>query len=81
LGAEKFLAADGKLKKVARKRVGFMGMKAPAREGAEIFVGGEKVGCCQCLIFTATTFLFLQPPDSPLLTALLSFFLPFRWVW
>jgi len=43
LGCDKFLAADGKLKKVTRKRVGFMGMKAPAREGAEIFVGDTKV--------------------------------------
>lgn len=36
LGAEKFLTPEGKLKKTTRKRVGFMGMKAPAREGAEI---------------------------------------------
>lgn len=37
LGASHFLKPDGKLIKPARKRVGFMGMKAPAREGAEIF--------------------------------------------
>jgi len=37
LGAEQFLNPDGKLKKTTRKRVGFTGMKAPAREGAEIF--------------------------------------------
>lgn len=44
LGAGGFLTPDGKLKKVARKRVGFTGMKAPAREGAEIFVGDKLVG-------------------------------------
>lgn len=43
LGAAGFLLPDGKLKKVARKRVGFVGMKAPAREGAEIFVGDKQV--------------------------------------
>ena len=44
LGADKFLTPEGKLKKVSRKRVGLIGHKAPAREGAEIFVGDEKVG-------------------------------------
>lgn len=43
LGAGAFLEPSGKLKPPARKRVGFSGMKAPAREGAEIFVGDEKV--------------------------------------
>lgn len=37
LGAEHFLTPEGKLKKEPRKRVGLMGMKAPAREGAEIY--------------------------------------------
>ena len=36
LGAEKFLSPEGKLKKTTRKRVGIIGMKAPARQGAEI---------------------------------------------
>mmetsp|Transcript_6354 Transcript_6354/g.15823 ORF Transcript_6354/g.15823 Transcript_6354/m.15823 type:complete len:418 (+) Transcript_6354:112-1365(+) len=46
LGAEHILKPDGKLQKVARKRVGIMGMKAPAREGAEIYdaAGENKIG-------------------------------------
>jgi len=44
LGADKILAPDGKLLPVSRKRVGLVGMKAPAREGAEIFAGDVKVG-------------------------------------
>jgi aminomethyltransferase len=46
LGADKILEADGKLKKVARKRVGFSGMKAPARGHTEIFAedGTTKIG-------------------------------------
>lgn len=32
LGAERILTAEGKLKKVPRKRVGLIGMKAPARQ-------------------------------------------------
>lgn len=37
LGAEHFLTPEGKLKKQESKRVGIMGMKAPAREHTEIF--------------------------------------------
>jgi aminomethyltransferase len=46
LGAEHILTPDGKFKKVARKRVGISGMKAPAREHTEIFdaSGSRKVG-------------------------------------
>jgi len=46
LGAEKILTPEGKLRKVTRKRVGLMGMKAPAREGAEIYdgTGENKIG-------------------------------------
>jgi len=46
LGAEHILTADGKFKKVDRKRVGIMGMKAPAREHTEIFdaTGETKIG-------------------------------------
>lgn len=46
LGAEKILEADGKLKKVSKKRVGFSGMKAPARQHTEIFNedGSKKIG-------------------------------------
>ena len=36
LGAEHILTKEGKFKSVARKRVGIMGMKAPAREHTEI---------------------------------------------
>ena len=45
-GAESILQPDGKLQKVAKKRVGIMGMKAPAREGAEIYdaAGENKIG-------------------------------------
>ena len=43
-GADKFLTPEGKLKKTTKKRVGLMGFKAPAREGAELFVGETKVG-------------------------------------
>lgn len=43
-GAEKFLTPEGKLKKTTKKRVGLTGFKAPAREGAELFVGDEQVG-------------------------------------
>lgn len=43
LGAEHILTSDGKFKKSEKKRVGIMGMKAPAREHAEIFdAAGEK---------------------------------------
>jgi len=46
LGAEHILTPDGKFKKVARKRVGIMGMKAPAREHTEIYdaSGETKIG-------------------------------------
>jgi aminomethyltransferase len=46
LGAEHILGAEGKFKKVTRKRVGIMGMKAPAREHAEIYdeSGETKIG-------------------------------------
>ncbi len=37
LGAEKFLKPDGKFQKQEKKRVGIAGMKAPAREHAEIY--------------------------------------------
>jgi len=37
VGAEHILTPEGKFKKSARKRVGIMGMKAPAREHAEIY--------------------------------------------
>ena len=45
LGAEHVLNLEtGKLKKVTRKRVGIMGMKAPARGGVEILdESGDKV--------------------------------------
>lgn len=36
-GADQFLTPEGKLKKQPRKRVGIMGMKAPARQGTEIY--------------------------------------------
>ena len=41
LGAEHILTKDGKFQPVARKRVGIMGMKAPAREHTEIFMSGN----------------------------------------
>lgn len=46
LGADKFLEKDGKLKAVARKRVGIAGYKAPAREHTEVFAadGTTKIG-------------------------------------
>lgn len=46
LGAETFLEKDGKLKKVAKKRVGFGALKAPARGGTEVFSadGSKKIG-------------------------------------
>lgn len=46
LGADKFLLPDGKVKPVARKRVGIAGMKQPARAHTEIFSkdGSEKIG-------------------------------------
>jgi len=44
LGAEHFLTSEGKLKKQEEKRVGIMGMKAPAREHTEIYdATGEKL--------------------------------------
>jgi aminomethyltransferase len=44
LGAEHILTKDGKLKPVSRKRVGIMGMKAPARDHTEILVGDSPIG-------------------------------------
>lgn len=46
LGSEHVLTPEGKLKKVPNKRVGISGMKAPAREGAEIYdaTGETKIG-------------------------------------
>lgn len=37
IGAEHILTPDGKFQKVQRKRVGIAGMKAPAREGTEVY--------------------------------------------
>ena len=46
LGAEHILTPDGKFQPVTRKRVGIMGMKAPARDHTEIFdaTGETKIG-------------------------------------
>mmetsp|Transcript_18593 Transcript_18593/g.46059 ORF Transcript_18593/g.46059 Transcript_18593/m.46059 type:complete len:413 (+) Transcript_18593:69-1307(+) len=46
LGAEHFLTPEGKLRKQETKRVGIKGMKAPAREHAEIYdaTGETKIG-------------------------------------
>jgi aminomethyltransferase len=46
LGADKILTPDGKFQKVARKRVGIKGMKAPARGGVEVYdaSGENKIG-------------------------------------
>jgi aminomethyltransferase len=45
LGAQHILKPDGKFQKVSKKRVGLIGMKAPAREGTDIYDGeGKKVG-------------------------------------
>jgi aminomethyltransferase len=44
LGAEHILTKDGKFKPVTRKRVGIMGMKAPARDHTEITAGGATIG-------------------------------------
>jgi aminomethyltransferase len=46
LGAEHILTPEGKFQKVARKRVGIKGMKAPAREHTEIYdsTGEKKIG-------------------------------------
>eukprot|EP00535_Pseudo-nitzschia_heimii_P006436 CAMPEP_0197174038 /NCGR_PEP_ID=MMETSP1423-20130617/736_1 /TAXON_ID=476441 /ORGANISM="Pseudo-nitzschia heimii, Strain UNC1101" /LENGTH=437 /DNA_ID=CAMNT_0042622929 /DNA_START=212 /DNA_END=1525 /DNA_ORIENTATION=+ len=43
-GASTFLTPEGKLRKQPRKRVGIAGMKAPAREGTEIYAvdGGDE---------------------------------------
>lgn len=44
VGASAFLTPEGKLKKQPRKRVGIIGMKAPARQGTEIYdADGETV--------------------------------------
>lgn len=46
IGAEHILTPEGKFQKVARKRVGIKGMKAPARQHTEIFdaSGETKIG-------------------------------------
>ncbi len=46
IGAENILKPDGKFKAITRKRVGIMGMKAPAREHTEIYdaSGENKIG-------------------------------------
>jgi aminomethyltransferase len=46
LGADKILTPEGKFQKVARKRVGIKGMKAPARGGVEVYdaSGENKIG-------------------------------------
>lgn len=46
VGASNFLEKDGKLKPVAKKRVGIAGMSAPAREHTEVFTldGAKKIG-------------------------------------
>ncbi len=46
LGAEHILTSEGKFQKVEKKRVGIIGMKAPAREYAEIYdsTGETKIG-------------------------------------
>lgn len=46
VGAEHVLKPDGKFQKIARKRVGILGMKAPAREHSEIYdaTGETKIG-------------------------------------
>lgn len=44
LGAKNFLTPDGKAKSFDKKRVGFFGHDKPARAGAAIYHGDERVG-------------------------------------
>jgi aminomethyltransferase len=45
IGASKILKPDGKFQPVSRKRVGLFGMKAPARQHAEVFdMEGNSIG-------------------------------------
>jgi len=46
VGADTFLTPEGKLKKQPRKRIGILGMKAPARQHTEIYdsLGENKIG-------------------------------------
>lgn len=43
-GAEHVLTPGGKLEEVTQKRIGIMGMKAPAREHTEIYSKESKIG-------------------------------------
>jgi aminomethyltransferase len=54
LGAEHILTSDGKFQKVDKKRVGIIGMKAPAREHAEIYQDAD--GTVQVGEVTSGTF-------------------------
>lgn len=56
LGADKILTPDGKFQKVARKRVGIKGMKAPARQDTEIYdaSGENKIGVVTSGTFSPT---------------------------
>lgn len=55
LGAEHVLTPEGKLQKPSRKRVGIMGMKAPARQGVEIYDSEEnKIGIVTSGTFSPT---------------------------
>ncbi|CAB9504436.1 Aminomethyltransferase, mitochondrial [Seminavis robusta] len=53
VGAEHILTPEGKLRKVSRKRVGIMGMKAPARGHAELY---DETGETQIGEITSGTF-------------------------
>ena len=54
LGASNFLTPEGKLQKQAEKRVGIMGVKAPARDGAEVY---DESGKTKIDTITSGTFL------------------------
>mmetsp|Transcript_9531 Transcript_9531/g.14723 ORF Transcript_9531/g.14723 Transcript_9531/m.14723 type:complete len:409 (+) Transcript_9531:133-1359(+) len=55
LGAEHVLTPEGKLQRPSRKRVGIMGMKAPARQGVEIYDSEEnKIGIVTSGTFSPT---------------------------
>merc|ERR1712176_906658 len=53
LGDKNILTSEGKFQKVGRKRVGIIGMKAPARQGVEIY---DAEGESQIGIITSGTY-------------------------
>lgn len=66
LGADQILTPEGKFRKVARKRIGLAGMKAPARAGMDIYSSSSDGNDDPIKIGTITSGTFSPSLQAPI---------------